>query len=96
MSAYRYCNQAIKFLPHCADITRKYCSRFSRILLVDGKYVAVKGFESFYDADSWLNAYFLRRRMKKLTDCDGVFKKLNGMCPLAQCIKNGVDLPSIF
>ena len=32
-------------LPHCADITRKYCSRFCGILLVDGKYVSVKGYE---------------------------------------------------
>lgn len=32
-------------MPHCADVTRKYCSRFCGILLVDGKYVAVKGYE---------------------------------------------------
>jgi len=32
-------------LPHCADITRQYCSRFCGILLVDGKYVRVKGYD---------------------------------------------------
>lgn len=36
---------AITHLPHCADITRQYCSRFCGILLVDGKYVAVKSYE---------------------------------------------------
>ena len=32
-------------MPHCADITRKYCSRYCGILEVDGKYVKVKGYE---------------------------------------------------
>lgn len=32
-------------LPHCADITRKYCTRFCGILLVDGKYILVKGYD---------------------------------------------------
>jgi transposase-like protein len=31
-------------LAHCADVTRDYCSRFSGILLVDGKYAKVKGY----------------------------------------------------
>jgi len=45
MTAYRRCLNALKSLPHCADITRKYCTRFSGILLVDGKFVEVKGFK---------------------------------------------------
>lgn len=32
-------------LPHCADITRKYSTRFCGILLVDGKYIRVKGYD---------------------------------------------------
>jgi len=32
-------------LPQCADITRTYCSRFCGILLVDGKYISVKGYD---------------------------------------------------
>lgn len=35
----------MKTLPHVADITRKYCHHFCGILLVDGKFVKVKGFE---------------------------------------------------
>jgi len=45
MTAYRRCLDALKSLPHCADVTRKYCSRYSGILLVDGKFVEVKGFK---------------------------------------------------
>lgn len=36
---------ALKSLPHCADITRKYCSKFCGILVVDGKFVKVKGYD---------------------------------------------------
>lgn len=44
-TAFRKCHDALEKLPHCADITRKYCGRFCGILLVDGKYVSVKGYE---------------------------------------------------
>jgi transposase-like protein len=33
-------------LPHCADVTRKWCDRFCGIILVDGKYVSVKGYQT--------------------------------------------------
>lgn len=44
-TAYRRCLAALQALPHCADITRKYCAKFCGILLVDGKYIKVKGYE---------------------------------------------------
>ena len=44
-SAFRASCQIISKLPHCADITRQYCNRFSGILLIDGKYVKVKGYD---------------------------------------------------
>lgn len=43
-TAYRHTIKELNNLPHIADITRKYCSRFSGILLVDGKYIRVKGY----------------------------------------------------
>lgn len=46
MTAYRKCMEALEDLPHCADVTRKYCSRYSGILLVDGKFVSVSGYDS--------------------------------------------------
>ena len=44
-TAYRRCLEALEQLPHCADITRKYCAKFCGILLVDGKYIRVKGYK---------------------------------------------------
>jgi hypothetical protein len=44
-TTYNKCFEALENLPHCADITRKYSSKHSGTLLVDGKYVAVKGYE---------------------------------------------------
>lgn len=44
-SAYTKAARCLKSLPHCADITRTYCTRFSGVLLVDGKYVAVKRYD---------------------------------------------------
>ena len=45
-SAYSKVSRVLATLPHCADISRQYCSRYGGILLVDGKYVAVKGYDS--------------------------------------------------
>lgn len=43
--AYNWCQQELEKLPHCGDITRKYCTRFCGKLLVDGKFLKVKGYE---------------------------------------------------
>lgn len=37
--------EKIEKLPHCFDITRKYCSGYTGILLVDGKYLRVMPYE---------------------------------------------------
>jgi len=42
----------------------------------------INSFQSFAHAKLWLNAYVLKRRTTKLTDCRGKFKKLNGKRPL--------------
>lgn len=44
-TAYRYAKTAQNKLAHCVDITRKYCTHFCGILLVDGKYISVSGHE---------------------------------------------------
>jgi len=48
---------------------------------------SIKGFTSFQSAALWLNAYILRRRTLKFTDCDEKFKHLNGKCSLEMTIK---------
>ena len=44
-SAYGHIAVLHNNLPHCADVTRYYCKRFCGILLVDGKYIRVKGYD---------------------------------------------------
>ncbi len=56
----------------------------------------LKGFQSFKHANLWLNAYFLRRRTKKFTDCRGKFRRLNGKTSLEVVKKPGIDTPSFF
>jgi len=45
MSAYRYTMQALRDIPNCMDISRKYCVRYSGILVADGKYLNVQPYE---------------------------------------------------
>ena len=44
-AAYQKVTKYLESLPHIADITRKYCSRFCGVLEADGKYVKVKGYD---------------------------------------------------
>lgn len=63
---------------------------------LQGRLKSVKGFESMSHADTWLNGYFLRRRTKKLTDCEGKFRSLNGKTPLQMSKNPHLDLPIFF
>lgn len=63
---------------------------------LQGRLESIKGFESMQDADIWLNGYFLRRRSKKLTDCEGKFKALNGRTPLQNSKNPTLDTPIFF
>ena len=44
-SAFNKVAAELQNLPHCADVSRKYCSKYSQILLVDGKFIKVKGYD---------------------------------------------------
>ncbi|OGC50591.1 hypothetical protein A2716_05310 [candidate division WWE3 bacterium RIFCSPHIGHO2_01_FULL_40_23] len=63
---------------------------------IEGRLKTIKGFESFEHADLWLNGYFLRRRLRKFTDCTGRFKHLNGRCSLEISSKMNIDLSTFF
>ena len=63
---------------------------------LQGRLKTIKGFESFKDADLWLNGYFLRRRIKKFTNCMGKFRSLNGWNSLQKSKKPDVDIPPFF
>jgi len=53
---------------------------------------SIKGFESEQTAKNYINAWIIKRRFKKFTDCKKYFKKLNGKTPL-ECA--GADISNI-
>lgn len=63
---------------------------------LNGRLKTIKSFQSSKHAYLWLNAYFIRRRLRVFTDCSGKFKKLNGKCSLSFSLKDGEKLPNIL
>ena len=63
---------------------------------INARLSAIKGFKSFRGAERWLNAWLIRRRTKKFTDCDAQFKRLNGHTSLEQTLKKRADLPELL
>jgi len=68
--------QSLKGLPITTNLIECYNSH------LQGRLKTIKGFESFTHAKNWLNGYFIQRRTKKLTDCSGKFRNLNGKTSL--------------
>lgn len=79
-----------KRIPRTTNLIESYNSH------LQGRLKTIKGFESFQHADLWLNAYFLRRRTKPFTDCEGRFRGLNGKTSLSQTQKLDVDLTTFL
>lgn len=63
---------------------------------LEGRLKTIKGFDSFKHADTWLNAYFIRRRLKPFTDCTGKFRYLNGKRSLEQTIKPNYKIDTLL
>lgn len=63
---------------------------------LEGRLKTIKGFKSFTNADNWLNGYFVRRRLKKFTDCTKKFKNLNGKCSLELTIKENYKIDDVL
>lgn len=63
---------------------------------LEGRLKTIKGFDSFKHADTWLNAYFIRRRLKPFTDCAGKFRYLNGKRSLEQTIKPNYKIDTVL
>lgn len=76
--------------PTTTNIIESYNSH------LQGRLKTIKGFESFYTAEKWLNGYILRRRFKKFTDCCRKFRSLNGKTSISQTCKKGAVLPLLF
>jgi transposase-like protein len=79
-----------KDCPRTTNIIESYNSHFQARLK------SIRSFQSFDSAQRWLNAYIIRRRAKKFTDCKKRFKHLNGHAALELTIKKQAQWPDIL
>ena len=63
---------------------------------LEGRLKTIKGFKSFNPAKLWLNAYFVRRRLKPFTDCTKQFRNLNGKSSLELTLKDSYKIEDIM
>ena len=89
---FAYQNNGNDYFPHSPQTTNIVESYNSHL---QGRLKSIKGFESFYSAKRFLNAWLIRRRTKTLTDCNKKFKHLNGFTPLQMSLKRGLSYPQI-
>lgn len=83
---------AYEKISHCPKTTNSMECFNSHL---QGRLKAIKGFQSFQDANRFLNGYLIRRRMKRFTDCNEPFKHFNGKMPLENTIKKTAEWPEI-
>lgn len=79
-----------KDCPNTTNIIESYNSHFQSRLK------SIRSFQGFESAKRWLNAYIIRRRTKKFTDCKGKFKKLNKHAALEFTIKKQAKWPDVL
>lgn len=63
---------------------------------LQARLTSIRSFQTPRYAKLWLNAYVLKRRYTKFTDCRGKFRNLNGKTGVQMTKKSGIDLPSLF
>ena len=80
----------VKGCPRTTNIIESYNSHFQSRLK------SIRSFQSFDSARRWLNAYLIRRRTKRFTDCKGQFKKFNKHASLEFSIKKQARWPDIL
>ena len=59
---------------------------------LEGRLKTIKGFNSFTNAERFLNAWMVRRRTLPFTDCSARFSFLNGTTSLSQVVREDGDL----
>lgn len=63
---------------------------------LEARLTSLRAFQSIPHAKLWMNAYILKRRFTKWTDCTGKFKKLNGKRSVDLTKKIDTVLPTYF
>lgn len=84
--AYR----GVKASPVTSNLMESYNSH------LESRLFSIKCFNSFSYAKLWMNAYILKRRFTKFTDCEGKFRSLNGKFGIDLTKKQEVVLPTLF
>jgi len=79
----------VKHAPRTTNIIESYNSH------LQARLKSIKGFQSFLSAKKWLNAYIIKRRYRKFTDCCKKFGYLNGKSSISQTLKKSAVLPLI-
>ena len=79
-----------KRIPRTTNLIESFNSH------LQGRLDTIKGFQSFKTADTWLNVYFLKRRLTPFTDCEKTFRVLNGKPPLIQTMKDPTKIPELL
>lgn len=85
-----FCYESIPDCPNTNNIIECFNSH------LQGRLDTIKGFQSFHSAERFLNAYLIRRRTKPFTDCEGRFKKYNGLMPLQNSLRRWSEFPTIL
>jgi hypothetical protein len=80
----------LKRVPRTTNLIESYNSH------LQGRLKTIKGFESFKYADLWLNAYFLKRRLKPFTDCTRSFRHLNGTSSLSHTLNHPEEIQPLL
>lgn len=84
---------AYEKIPTC-PCTNNIIESFNSHL--NGRLKTIKKFQSLTSAQRWTNAYLIRRRTKRFTDCHGRFTKFNGYMPLQLSLKKSAQWPTLF
>jgi len=63
---------------------------------LEARLFSLRSFQSIAHAKLWFNAYVLKRRFTKFTDCRGKFAYLNGKTGVQMSKKPEIDLPTFF
>ena len=81
---------SLKRVPRTTNLIESYNSH------LQGRLKTIKGFESFKHADLWLNAYFLKRRLRPFTDCRKTFRNLNGTSSLSHTLRDSREIQPLL
>lgn len=77
----------VKHAPKTTNINESYNSH------IQARLKAIKSFQTYKNADKWINAYIIKRRFRIFRDCSKPFRYLNGKTSISFTLKKSLTLP---